>query len=188
MNLRFHVPTADALRSLMVQAGVSTVLELRRWSAEPRPRNSCRYRPRFSHLSNHASARNSGIYRGGEVGLHAALRRTKTLLRGDPLLPAADARWRSEGHEAARSSARTQVWLPLGSPPPAGEQHHRPWAHSDGVPAKVIAQIMRHTKVDPTMNVYTQVLDGAARAAADRVGSELFRIVQNREGSTAPTD
>jgi hypothetical protein len=28
------------------------------------------------------------------------------------------------------------------------------------------------------MNVYTQVLDGAARSAADRVGSELFRIVQ----------
>jgi hypothetical protein len=25
------------------------------------------------------------------------------------------------------------------------------------------------------MNVYTQVLDGAARAAADRVESELFR-------------
>jgi hypothetical protein len=37
---------------------------------------------------------------------------------------------------------------------------------------------MGHTKVDTTMNVYTQVLDGAARAAADRVGSELFRIVQ----------
>ncbi len=35
-----------------------------------------------------------------------------------------------------------------------------------------------HAKVDTTMNVYTQVLDGAARSAADRVGSELFRIVQ----------
>jgi hypothetical protein len=46
------------------------------------------------------------------------------------------------------------------------------------VPAKVVALIMGHTKVDTTMNVYTQVLDGAARAAADRVGSELFRIVQ----------
>ena len=31
------------------------------------------------------------------------------------------------------------------------------------------------------MNVYTQVLDGAARAAAERVGSELFRIVQKPE-------
>jgi integrase len=55
------------------------------------------------------------------------------------------------------------------------------WAHDKGVPAKVVAQIMGHTKVDTTMNVYTQVLDGAARAAADRVGSELFRIVQKPE-------
>jgi len=40
---------------------------------------------------------------------------------------------------------------------------------------------MGHTKVDTTMNVYMQVLDGATRAAADRVGSELFRIVQKPE-------
>jgi integrase len=52
------------------------------------------------------------------------------------------------------------------------------WAHDKGVPGKVIAQLMGHAKVDTTMNVYTQVLDGAARSAADRVGSELFRIVQ----------
>jgi integrase len=58
------------------------------------------------------------------------------------------------------------------------------WTHDKGVPAKVIAQVMGHTKVDTTMNVYTQVLDGAARAAADRVGTELFRIVQNLEGAT----
>ena len=56
-----------------------------------------------------------------------------------------------------------------------------------GVPAKVVAQIMGHTKVDTTMNVYTQVLDGAAPAAADRVGSELFRVVQIPDGTTAPT-
>jgi integrase len=61
------------------------------------------------------------------------------------------------------------------------------WAHDKGVPAKVVAQIMGHTKVDTTMNVYTQVLDGAARSAADRVGSELFRVVQIPEGATAPT-
>jgi integrase len=52
---------------------------------------------------------------------------------------------------------------------------------------KVVAQIMGHTKVDTTMNVYTQVLDGAARLAADRVGSELFRVVQIPDGTTAPT-
>ncbi len=61
------------------------------------------------------------------------------------------------------------------------------WAHDKGVPAKVVAQIMGHTKVDTTMNVYTQVLDGAARSAADRVGSELFRVVQIPDGTTAPT-
>jgi hypothetical protein len=52
---------------------------------------------------------------------------------------------------------------------------------------KVIAQIMGHTKVDTTMNVYTQVLDGATRLAADRIGSELFRIVQIPNGATTPT-
>lgn len=57
------------------------------------------------------------------------------------------------------------------------------WAHDKGVPAKVLAQIMGHNKVDTTINVYTQVLDGAARAAADRVGSELFRVVQIPDGS-----
>ena len=61
------------------------------------------------------------------------------------------------------------------------------WAHDKGVPAKVVAQIMGHTKVDTTMNVYTQVLDGAARSAADRVGSELFRIVQKPENDEALT-
>jgi integrase len=61
------------------------------------------------------------------------------------------------------------------------------WAHDKGVPAKVVAHIMGHTKVDTTMNVYTQVLEGATRAAADRVGSELFRIVQKSENSAGLT-
>ena len=56
-----------------------------------------------------------------------------------------------------------------------------------GVPAKVVAQIMGHTNVDTTMNVCTQVLDGAARLAANRVGSELFRVVQSPDGTTTPT-
>ena len=46
---------------------------------------------------------------------------------------------------------------------------------------------MGHTKVDTTLNVYTQVLDGAARDAATRVGSELSRIVQIPSGPTALT-
>ena len=35
------------------------------------------------------------------------------------------------------------------------------WAHEKGVPGKVIAQLMGHAKVDTTLNVYTQVIDGS---------------------------
>jgi integrase len=55
------------------------------------------------------------------------------------------------------------------------------WAHEKGVPGKVVAQLMGHAKVDTTLNVYTQVIDGALRAAVDRVGSELFTIVHKLE-------
>jgi integrase len=41
------------------------------------------------------------------------------------------------------------------------------WAHEKGVPGKVIAQLMGHAKVDTTLNVYTQVIDGSLRRAAD---------------------
>ena len=60
------------------------------------------------------------------------------------------------------------------------------WAHDKGVPAKVIAQMMGHAKVDTTMNVYTQVLDGAARwrrARSDQNCSELFGIRRGRRGA-----
>ena len=40
------------------------------------------------------------------------------------------------------------------------------WAHDKGVPAKVVAQIMGHTKVDTTMNVYTQVSFATIRSPA----------------------
>ena len=39
----------------------------------------------------------------------------------------------------------------------------------------------RHAKVDTTLNVYTQVVDGSLRRAADTVGSELFTIVHKPE-------
>ena len=39
-------------------------------------------------------------------------------------------------------------------------------------------------KVDTTLNVYTQVLPDSLRAAVDRVGSELFSIVQFPEGAS----
>ncbi len=34
------------------------------------------------------------------------------------------------------------------------------WAHEKGVPGKVVAELMGHAKVDTTLNVYTQVIDG----------------------------
>lgn len=55
------------------------------------------------------------------------------------------------------------------------------WAHDMGVPAKVVAQLMGHAKVDTTLNIYTQVLDGAARAAATKIGSQLFTTEQGSE-------
>jgi Phage integrase family len=57
------------------------------------------------------------------------------------------------------------------------------WAHEKGVPGKVVAQLMGHAKVDTTLNVYTQVIDGALRAAVDEVGSELFTIVHKPENA-----
>ena len=49
-------------------------------------------------------------------------------------------------------------------------------AHVEGVPGKVVAQLMGHAKVDTTLNVYTQVVDGALRTAVDKIGSGLFTI------------
>jgi integrase len=57
------------------------------------------------------------------------------------------------------------------------------WAHEKGVPGKVIAQLMGHAKVDTTLNVYAQVVDGSLRRAADTVGSELFTIVHKPEAT-----
>jgi integrase len=57
------------------------------------------------------------------------------------------------------------------------------WAHEKGVPGKMVAQLMGHAKVDTTLNVYTQVIDGALRTAVDKIGSGLFTIVHNPEGA-----
>ena len=57
------------------------------------------------------------------------------------------------------------------------------WAHAKGVPGKVIAQLMGHAKVDTTLNVYTQVIDGALRAVVDKVGSELITIDHKSRGA-----
>jgi hypothetical protein len=44
-----------------------------------------------------------------------------------------------------------------------------------------------HAKIDRTLNVYTQVIDGALRAAVDKVGSELFTIVHKSAETTELT-
>jgi hypothetical protein len=44
------------------------------------------------------------------------------------------------------------------------------------MPGKIIAQLMGHTKVDTTLNIHAQVLDGSVREAAERVGRGLITI------------
>lgn len=61
------------------------------------------------------------------------------------------------------------------------------WAHANGVPGKVVAQLMGHAKVDTTLNVYTQVVDGALRQAANTIGTGLFAIVRSGDGTTPLT-
>jgi integrase len=60
-------------------------------------------------------------------------------------------------------------------------------SYSLGRTGKVVAQLMGHAKVDTTLNVYTQVIDGALRTAADKVGSELFTIVHKPENASELT-
>ena len=52
------------------------------------------------------------------------------------------------------------------------------WSHDKGVPGKVTAALMGHSNVYTTLNVYTQVVDASKKTAAERIGNELFSIVQ----------
>ena len=54
-----------------------------------------------------------------------------------------------------------------------------------GVTGNVVAELMGHAKVDTTLNVYTQVIDGAKLAAAQAVGNGLIEIERNPEGAAA---
>jgi integrase len=62
------------------------------------------------------------------------------------------------------------------------------WSHDKEVPGKVVAQLMGHANVDTTLNVYTQVLDGSARDAVEKIGGELFTIVHRPDQAGALTD
>ena len=46
---------------------------------------------------------------------------------------------------------------------------------------------MGHANIDTTLNVYTQVLDGSLREAANKIGAELFTIVQSSPGDSSLT-
>jgi hypothetical protein len=42
-----------------------------------------------------------------------------------------------------------------------------------------------HANVDTTLNVYTQVLDGSAREAVQKIGDRLFTVVHRAEAPAA---
>jgi hypothetical protein len=56
------------------------------------------------------------------------------------------------------------------------------------VPGKVVAQLMGRANVDTTLNVYTQMLDGSARDAVEKIGGELFTIAHRPALAGALTD
>ena len=95
---------------------------------------------------------------------------------GKPISPNnVQRRWIVPAWEAL--GLRRVSWLTL-------RRTYSSWAHEKGVPSKVIAQLMGHAKVDTTLNVYTQVVDGSLRRAADMVGFELFTIVHKPEATS----
>ena len=61
------------------------------------------------------------------------------------------------------------------------------WSHERGVPGKVTAELMGHSKVDMTLNTYTQVMPNALQEAVNRISEELFTIVQLPAGTSALT-
>lgn len=86
--------------------------------------------------------------------------------QGTPILPNNVVR-RSIAPACKRLGLPKATWLTF-------RRTYSTWSHERGVPGKVTAQLMGHANVDTTLNVYTQVLDGSVREAADRVSGELF--------------
>lgn len=48
------------------------------------------------------------------------------------------------------------------------------WSHDDGVRDKVVAELMGHSNVYTTLNIYTQVMPDSLRTAVSKVGNKLF--------------
>jgi integrase len=57
------------------------------------------------------------------------------------------------------------------------------WSHDKGVPGKVVAQLMGHTNVDTTLNVYMQVLDGSVRTPWRKSAANCSRLFTSPGGS-----
>jgi hypothetical protein len=77
-----------------------------------------------------------------------------------------------------------QQWLlhPVGSTAAPVSTASERWTDERSASRRfIIAQLMGHGKVDTTLNVYAQVVDGSLRRAANTVGSELFTIVHKPE-------
>jgi integrase len=55
------------------------------------------------------------------------------------------------------------------------------WAHDKGVPEKIVAELIGHSNVRTTLNIYTQVLQDSVKIAVNRIGEELFTIVHSGE-------
>jgi integrase len=55
------------------------------------------------------------------------------------------------------------------------------WTYDRGIPAKVIAKLMEHEKVDMNMNIYAQAMEESVRNATTNLGSSLFQIVHSRK-------
>jgi integrase len=55
------------------------------------------------------------------------------------------------------------------------------WAHDKGVPEKIVAELMGHSNVRTTLNIYTQVLQDSVKIAVSRIGEELFTLVHSGE-------
>ena len=68
------------------------------------------------------------------------------------------------------------------------ERTYSSWPHDKRGPGEAVAQLMGLASVD-TLNIYTQVLDGALRTIVGTVGGELLTIVHQPGGSpcTTPT-
>ena len=54
------------------------------------------------------------------------------------------------------------------------------------MPGKIIAQLMGHAKVDTTLNIYAQVLDGSVREAAERLIAQA--MLQHDAPPLGPSD